>query len=702
MGLPVSNPAHDVWVQDAFQVNPGDFAIAAGGNRPRNAAPPRPARGPQPGASPSGKKVGTGPSAIDSSVSKAAADPNVWTRAVGPALTKDGPGKPGARIKAPLPAGPPTVCTGPDGKKVSIVKSKDGRVAFTHEAPPIQEVTFSGGGGKGAALPGAVWALAQSGVLAQAKEMHGASVGSMTAAMLAAGMTPQDFQDLSDKVDFEKVIKGKDISPIGHDGKGLEELVRKSMKSALGKQIAEYKEKNKGKIDPKIEKILDEMTKKFEGGGGATFMDLRILSKIIPAIKEAVITGTMIGSSDKPKPNEQPGKVKDKKPELKVFSADTEPDMEVAAAVHASAALPPVFKPVDIKMQNGAIGRFEDGGVLNNAPSSDTLGAREVDPVPPKGKMTFVFEDDTAHGIKKGQAAPDRSRFNDFVSGAENSAAEYSKNKTLSERPEDVVIVPLKFTRTNGKTEDYTGLKGTLAFNMKPEDRITLQGMTDKETADFVAKKRQPETRAFDSDAQMLNCVPRGDLATMAASNYAGAKETLKFRDEVVKNVRALEKLAAAGATGQDPRVQDLFKATNALAQSDNERLGFIGRELNRTGKLDKLLASSKNVDGKASTGNSALDAGIAVNEVVEVRAVAKKILDDVLYPKLVREGTKGVEGQMLTQVEDMLRRAKTRKEINRALTIAIDYADDKIDPTGLRGYKGFVKDLRKYLQPVH
>ena len=73
-----------------------------------------------------------------------------------------------------------------------------------------------------------------------------------------------------------------------------------------------------------------------------------------------------------------------------------------------------------------------------------------------------------------------------------------------------------------------------------------------------------------------------------------------------------------------------------------------------------------------------------------------------MLYPKLVREGTKGVEGQMLTQVEDMLRRAKTRKEINRALTIAIDYAADKIDPGGLRGYKGFARDLRKYLQPVH
>ncbi len=517
--MPPPDPtlAMHAWIKDLFGVDPRDYARAAIAGAPGAPVPPSvpnpsPPRD-QPGTSPGGVKIGVGPAKVESSFSKTAPDPAVWTRAIGTALTKDGPDRPGARINKPAPMGPPTVCKGANGKEISVEKSADGKVALTRDPPPIQEITFSGGGGKGAALPGAVWALAQTGALAEAKEIHGASVGSMTAAVLAAGMSPKEFQDLSDKTNFGKVVSGDDILPWGHDGKGLEALVREKMKSALNGQIATFAADAlaKGtKVDPKDQAVLDEMSRKFASGAGPTFGDLRKLSKIIPAIKEVVISGTQIGTGAPPGKDGKPGKVQDSKPELKVFSADTEPDLEVAEAVHASAALPPVFKPVDLKLHDGSTGRFEDGGVLNNAPSSDTLGTgRNVDPVPDKSKMTFVFEDDAAHDIAKGVAKPERSRLNDLVSGAENSAAEYSKNKTLSERPEDVVMVPLKFKRTNGKEEDYSGLKGTLAFDMPKEDRIKLQDMSEAETKAFLEKKRQKETRGFASDSQMLNCIPR-------------------------------------------------------------------------------------------------------------------------------------------------------------------------------------------------
>ena len=688
-------------------------------------------------ASPSGRGASAlatatpakGPGKLGGAAKRAAADPAVWTRSVGPALTKDGPGKPGARIRSPVPTGPATVCEGAGGKKVSITKAADGSVALTRDPPPITEITFSGGGGKGAALPGAVWALAKTGALAQAKEMHGASVGSMTAAMLAAGTTPQDFQDLSDNTDFESVVKGGDLLMVNVKGDGLESLVRNAMKSSINKQIAAFASDAmaKGtKVDPKTLELLDAMSKKFASGGGPTFGDLRTLSKIIPAIKEVVISGTLIGVSDPPKPGQPPGPIKDTKPELKVFSADTEPDMDVALAVHASAALPPVFKPVEIKMKNGQMGRFEDGGVLNNAPSSDTLGTdRAVDPVPTEGKMTFVFEEDASHGILQGKATPDRSRINDLVSRADNSAAEYAKNKTLSERPEDVVMVPLKFKRTTGKEADFSGfIDGTVNFNMKKDDRVKLQGMTEEATQAYVEKQRQPETRAFASDAQMLNCVPRDDLAAMAASDYPGAKETLKFRDAVLVQVGELEKLAATGMNASNPKIHDLLEAINDLAEGDQERVAFIGRSLNRSGKLDRFLAASKDPNGKDSTGIDALDAGIAVNEVVQAKAIAKKILEQTLYPKMVVIGTKGVAGQLLKQMEDILRNAKNRRDINRALTIGIDYFD-KIDVWGavrdgaiggLLGpggsaagaYRGatsgkkFAAELRAYIQPLH
>ena len=699
MPPPGPTPEQDKWVRDFLGVQPGRGARASG-----KAA----SRGPQPGLSPSGLAVGVG------LPERPAFDAGACRRSVGPALTKDGPYKPGARISASLPVGPSTQCRGADGRQVSISRDSKGRVAMTHPAAPIEEITFSGGGGKGAALPGAVWALAQTGILAQAREIHGASVGSMTAAMLAAGMTPQEFQDISDKTDFGAAVKGDALIPLYNDADGLEAVVRDALKSTLNKRIAEFAQgvMQRGEtIDPQDEAVLTEMSAKFAKGAGPTFGDLGRLSKIVPTIKEVVVTGTMIGVADDSMPPDFLGDPVDEiEPQLMVFSAATEPDVDVALAVHASAALPPVFNPVDIKLKDGKVYRFEDGGVLNNAPSSDTLGRRAVDPVPTKGKMTFVFQEDIAENVLKGKTSPDRGwldKAQDFVmnsfAGAENAAADYAKNKTLSEQPDDVVMVPLKFTTSSGKQRDKSGfVGGTLDFNMNKEDRIRLQEMTQEETLKHVQKRTQPETVTFASDAQMLNCVPRQDLQAMAASDYPGAAETLAYRDGVTKAVQGLEKATALGIPAQDPRVQGMLKWINDQAKGDQERLACAGRELNRSGKLDKMLAASKDKDGKPSTGIAAVDAGLAVNEVVQVRAVAKDILDKILYPLIVRQGTKGVEGNLLTMMENALRDATTRKDINRALMTGIDYFSAKFDALGLLGNGDVADDLRSYLQPLH
>ena len=114
--------------------------------------------GDAPGGRRRGKPVSVKKPDANSPISKAARDPKVWTESVGPALTRQGDYKTGARIKAP-PTGPAQVCTGPTGRQVKVVTGADGRVALTRDPPPITEITFSGGGGKGAALPGAIKAL---------------------------------------------------------------------------------------------------------------------------------------------------------------------------------------------------------------------------------------------------------------------------------------------------------------------------------------------------------------------------------------------------------------------------------------------------------------------------------------------------------------------------------------------------------------
>src|SRR5206468_879814 len=92
---------------------------------------------------------------------------------------------------------------------------------------------------------------------------------------------------------------------------------------------------------------------------GPTFGDYRALSKHIASIKEVVMTGTYTTEFDDRKRKLQGG---NDDGQLYVFDADSEPDLEVAVAVHASASFPGAFRPIDIKLASGLTVRFIDGG----------------------------------------------------------------------------------------------------------------------------------------------------------------------------------------------------------------------------------------------------------------------------------------------------------------------------------------------------
>ena len=53
---------------------------------------------------------------------------------------------------------------------------------------------------------------------------------------------------------------------------------------------------------------------------------------------------------------------------LQLFSADTTPNIPIASAVCASICLPLIFKPHAIKMPDGSVNEFADGGVVSNLP----------------------------------------------------------------------------------------------------------------------------------------------------------------------------------------------------------------------------------------------------------------------------------------------------------------------------------------------
>lgn len=677
------------WIKDAFGiVIPGPSGAGA-------ASVPS-------GVSASGKPVTLTPPDPNSAITKAAQQPQLWSQTVGSAL-QSAPGAARASVEPAAPTGQKTSFVGRDGKKLDVVVGKDGRVAFTSDPPPVQEITFSGGGGKGAALPGAVQALQETGVLKSVHALHGASVGSMTAAVLAAGMSAETFTKLGNDTKMGPIIKGNDLLPLNLDGDGLESFVREQIGGSVHGQITTFLQKANGGsaadsgIDQQTLATVQAIDGKISRGGGVTFGDLRTLSKIIPDIKDLAISGTMMGDD-----SASPGKIEKGKPQLAIFSADTEPDLDVARAVHASAALPPVFKPVNIKLSSGVTASFQDGGVMNNAPTSDLIGAgRSLDPVPDAGKMTFVFESDASKEMLKGDATPSLSRINDLVSAAPNSAATYGLERGLADRPEDVVMVPLKFKGPWYKRTDFSGfIGGTVNFDIPKDARLKLQSMTEDATLAHIKNRQMPETREFGSAEEMLNSVSRSDLETMAASDFPGAKEELAFRDAVAHGIDTLQAVAAgakAGALEKGP-LQDALKKLNDLAKGDVNRLGFIGRELNRSGKLDPLLDLVK---ASGYHGLAVLDAGVAVADALAAKSHAQTVLREVIYPKMVTESPKGVGGTVLRQVDNMLRSVKTPKDFNNALTIAIKHFEKKSDFLDRHGHHAFAAELKTYLMKV-
>lgn len=607
----------------------------------------------------------------------------------------------------PLPLQP---VKGAGGKPMTLAKSPDGRVTLIAPPPKVKVLTLSGGGGKGAALPGAVRALERSGVLADVTEVTGASVGSMTAAMLASGVTADDFEEIGNDPKVAGQIKqGKNMAEVifggGLDGEGLESLVRKQMTRSVAKRIVEYVQAQAVAGKPPDPTVLAIAKKLADGKKGPTFGDLRALSKVIPAIKEVAISGSFMSEVDPETGKPRKGS---EQSQLVIFNADTEPDLEVALAVHASAALPPVFKPVDIPLSSGITARFQDGGVLNNAPTPESIGAeRDLDPIPGKRGMTFVFEDEASQEILDGKAVPRRSKITDWLTGAEHSAGEYAKNRGLADRPEDVVMLPLTFTvppaKKGGKEgkKDFSGfLSGTVNFDMAVEDKLRLQALADEATSAHIARNQQPQPREFASVEQMLVCLPREDLAAMAGDGFEGAAEMLAFRDDVTARVADLiarvQGLPTAGAAARDPGIRQAVAELDQLTAGSVDRQAFVAREMNRSTKLDGLIQAMRD-DGASAT----LQACCAVNDALLAKAHAKTVLRDVIYPKMVRTDPKGVSGNLLAMVDDRLRAALSPEAVNEALQMAIAHYSKRKDLLGLKGHKSFAAELERCLMKI-
>jgi len=676
-----------------------------------------------------------------STAKKVRFDPVVTQIPEGGSAIRIGQGR--ARSNAVIAPPPPVIDAreyqGAGGKKLEVVKKANGKIAYTAPPPKVGEVTFSGGGGKGTALPGAVKALYESGVLKDATKIAGASVGSMTAALVAAGITPKEFLEVADADSttaaitegtggttgglLARALKNKlttnDLSPL--TGKGLEDVVRDVLDQTLRKRMNEYVLACGKEGKPPAPEVVKLAEKLSSNKSGPTFSDYRVLAKHIPAIKEVVMTGTYTTEYHTKDSGKKGKKLKDSNDDgqLYVFDADSEPDLEVSVAVHASASFPGAFKPIDIKLASGLTVTFIDGGVMNNTPTSSSIGnERDLDPMPQQRGVTFVFDDEAgdAANLLKGRVNPGQglgARIADWFVGSKNAGAEYAKNKSAADKPGEIVVVPLVVDYEDPKTGkkkkyDMRGTGGgTLNFSPPQKVRDDLRGMTEAATKKQIAEDGKPRTREFDSDAQMFVSIPLDELKTMATSGYAGAKEAVSLRAQVAERVTKLQEgvkkaLAAKGGRAadalQDKNVSLALDELDKLAGSEKEYQGYVGRELNKKADLDLMLEAARRVNRSGAGKKSpTMDAADAVAEGLRAHTFADNILKQLVYPKMKQEPKGGAGILTLFTLEQLLRTVKKPGDVNQAIDLGVKHFRNKADHRiPKRGHRKFALQLEQ------
>ncbi|MCC8417993.1 MAG: patatin-like phospholipase family protein [Rickettsia endosymbiont of Bryobia graminum] len=268
---------------------------------------------------------------------------------------------------------------------------------------PFDYLVFSGGGAKGAIYSGAHKALEESGVIKNIKAIAGSSAGAITAAVIASGIEPEEFEKISKNTNLKELLGNKGFSAglvqISKDGTPLYKLLDSTIRNNVSnylkdKDFIELCNQGLVRVDNKIKKLKKEEQELLQEGpasdleenikildfrkqqleqqanrlenlrqsnckelhilretcsqqGKIFFKDLALLRLLDPEkFKDLYITAVNKGTG-----------------ELEIFNADNTPDIEIALACRASASIPVVFEPVKI-----GDNYYVDGGYRDNIP----------------------------------------------------------------------------------------------------------------------------------------------------------------------------------------------------------------------------------------------------------------------------------------------------------------------------------------------
>jgi predicted acylesterase/phospholipase RssA len=280
---------------------------------------------------------------------------------------------------------------------ILLVKASQGSRLQREKRPPVENLVLEGGGVKGLVYGGALKEMENNNQLSQLKRVAGSSAGGIAATLLAVGYSPDELMDiLANKIDFKELLDtpfslggidtlfeagGMEIGLTSlislFKNKGLykgdafkqlmDMLIKNKMQSRLKevlfnqlsneeiillKKVPPFlsEEERSKRIDAYLDLKLKDVMREFgiEDLGKITFRQLNDISIKYPNLnlKELYLTGTRLSDAS-----------------LKVFSAESDPDMPILDAVRITMSFPGGFMPVEYQGDY-----YADGGIADNYP----------------------------------------------------------------------------------------------------------------------------------------------------------------------------------------------------------------------------------------------------------------------------------------------------------------------------------------------
>ncbi len=276
--------------------------------------------------------------------------------------------------------------------------TKEGKISVLQPAPHPENLVLSGGGVKGVGYVGWFKAAEGAGALKAIKRLAGSSAGAITAALMASGMSADDFEKASKRTNFFSILTGTSRDVVVQQDTNLEpakwfssfrgtyavDHVNQEMVGSIKKY---FKTLGKGRLGEKIKDPILELSENDktillnlekaitppprrswlgwlfskkqpeQPTHMVTFKELALLAKVDSRFKELTVTGY-----DSTKQKEI------------YYNAQDSPDQKIAEAVRTSMSVPVIFQPV-VDLNSGDV--LEDGGVGSNIPTEVFIRDRD-------------------------------------------------------------------------------------------------------------------------------------------------------------------------------------------------------------------------------------------------------------------------------------------------------------------------------------